>query len=247
MKDILGKELFLMKKFFLTQEADTEENVLKTYNTMKEWHEHYDESLHLYIAMIEEALKVHSKESIQRMLRFFHDKKEISIYQEIPIIAYMVIIITIYDAEINEGTEPTFLDGRHSIAELIELFNRIKFLLWRMEFDMDEKSADLLLSVIEKNKISITAVTYILQSAGIDKKKLIIKAALLFKDRKKLALAFKLLKNASVLHPGEEIILCELAEICFLADNKDAAIQYLSQIKNVSRYALDLKKKWGLT
>lgn len=145
--------------------------------------------------------------------------------------------------EIDEGTEEGILSEFSDMQSLVEHYLKVKFLLWRFEF-LDEKAG--LSDMIDKNSISVPFFKYLIHTSSFDKANTAFKLALLLKKKRKWGKAFAILNYVNELSPDEEIVFCEMADICIQTGQIGSAAECLGRIKNPSGILVEYQKKWGI-
>jgi len=227
---------------------DSEENINDEINELNDWNEKYGIYLKDYTDRINLLLLEHSNIALNELSNLFYDKQFIEHYKSIPSIAYMIVIMTIYMAESSDSNfTKTILDHGHSIDELISHFKEIKFLLWNIEFDVDKTNALIILNDFIKNKyITITELTYIIQSASINRVEVFLNISHFFRSSDNTQDALSLLLNSNSIFFANEPILCEIADIYFQAGCNEVALKFINMIEHESENTKHLKNKWGL-
>lgn len=157
--------------------------------------------------------------------------------------AIMYIILSVYQMEIDEGTEEGILSEFSDMQSLVEHYLKVKFLIWRFEF-LDEKAG--LSDMIDKNSISVPFFKYLIHTSSFDKANTAFKLALLLKKKGKWGKAFAILNYVNELSPDEEIVFCEMADICIQTGQIGSAAECLGRIKNPSGILEEYQKKWGI-
>lgn len=157
--------------------------------------------------------------------------------------AIMWIILSIYQMEIDEGIEEGILSECSEMQSAVEHYLKVKFLMWRFEFLDDETG---LSNMIDKYPISVPFLKYLIHTSSFDKVNTAFKLALLWKKKGRWGKAFAVLNYVNELSPDEEIVFCEMADICIQTGQINSAMECLGRIKNPSGILAEYQKKWGL-
>jgi len=227
---------------------DSEENINNEINELNDWNEKYGIYLSAYTNRINMLLLEHSNIALNELSNLFYDKQFIQQYKSIPSIAYMIVIMTIYKDESGDSDlTQTILDNGNNIDELISHFKEIKFLLWNIEFDVDKSDALVILNeYIANGHITITELTYIIQSTSINRVEIFLNISRFLRFNNNTKGALSLLSNANTIFFVNELILCEIADIYFQCGCNEVALKFLNMIENKSECTSCLKNKWGL-
>jgi hypothetical protein len=157
--------------------------------------------------------------------------------------AIMWIILNIYQMEIDEGIEEGILSKFSDMQSAVEHYLKMKFLMWRFEF-MDEGAG--LSEMIDSHPSSVPFFKYLIHTSSFDKANTAFKLALLLKKKGKWGKAFAILNYVNELTPDEEIVFCEMADICIQTGQTGSAAECLGRIKEPSEILVEYQKKWGI-
>ena len=147
--------------------------------------------------------------------------------------AIMWIIVSIYQMETEEGIEEGIFSGISDMKSAEEHYLKVKFLMWRLEF-FDENAG--LSVVIDRHPISVPFL----------KSNTAYKLALLLKEKRRWGQAFAMLNYVNDLSPDEEIVFCEMADICMETGQYQMAGSCIEKIKKSSEILANYRKKWRI-
>ena len=229
-------------------DLDSEATIKNEINALNDWNEKYGIYLSDYTNRINMLLIDHSDRALNELSNLFYDKDFVQQYNNIPSIAYMIVIMTIYKEEFaDSNVTKTILDHGYNINELIFHFRKIKFLLWNIEFDVDKSNALVILNeYIAAEHITITELTYIIQSTSINRAEIFLIFARYLRSNENTIAALSLLMNANTIFFVNESILCEIADIYFEYGYNEVALKFINMIEHESECTSCLKNKWGL-
>lgn len=214
--------------------------------TLKRYKEH-DSQHEGYINEINTLIRENTNESRTKLKNMFAKNGVLSPYlSEYDDIAYMSIIIRIYIIDEKEKENLTILDHGTTIQELIDYYLKIKFQLWRLEFDYNDNSDAEFLEFINTYKTTVHAVIYTITCSNADKKGVLIKVSHIFAKNNKLIYAYKLLLHGISIYPDCEELLCMMTELCVKSNRMDMAIHYFKIIRYPGSLAREVKEKYGL-
>lgn len=222
----------------------TEEYIKEEELEEKEWYRNNREEEKRYISEIGQRLESGTKEDKDKLLALFQDKGFIETYKFRNELAYMIVIMKIYEREIQLEETRTILDMGKGIGEIRSKLQQLKFILWRLEFAKDIQGRELLIEFIRNNQVSPSMIEYIVLTSVYNKTKMLLKLADIFVDEKMIRYAFGMLEYLNALQPENEEILCMLAEFCGCVGNRQRAREYLDKIKNPGKLAEGIRKKY---
>lgn len=209
---------------------ETEEEIQREYDNLKAWENLYGVHVPEYKQMINEWLSIGGVEEIQKLQSLFHNLDFLHHYIINPDMAYMQVVVSIYEDELNENEEHTILDGRSSMEEVEQFLLQLKFMIWRVEQDFDENAYQEFLDFKRLKNVSVIAIKYVIHTSAMKKAETLYKLGSIFEQVGMVRYAFVLFKYANEIQPGDPYILDKLAKICFLAGKNDIAEHYLSMI-----------------
>ena len=157
--------------------------------------------------------------------------------------AIMWIIVSIYQMETEEGIEEGIFSGISDMKSAEEYYLKVKFLMWRLEF-LDENAG--LSEVIDRHPISVPFLKYLVHTSSFDKANTAYKLAMLLKEKRRWGQAFAMLNYVNDLIPDEEIVFCEMADICMETGQYQMAGSCIEKIKKSSEILANYRKKWRI-
>lgn len=209
------------------------------------WYENNGEQEKEYIELIEQKLAEGTQEARKSLLQLFRDKKFMEIYQSRNDIAYMMVIMKIYEAEVCNQEPRTILDMETSMDELRKKYIELKFILWRLEFEKDKDAKEKLIDYIHTNHATPDMIKQMIFNSVFNKGEVLVKLADIFLEYSMLRYAFSMLDYLNELLPGDEEILCMLAELCGCTGKFAKVKEYLEQIKEPGEMTERIRKKYG--
>lgn len=223
----------------------TEEYAQKMEKEEWGWNQKNKKQQEIYIEQIEERLQEGTEVSRKKLLALFNDKEFIETYKTENDFAYMIVIMQIYENEKGAGEEKTILDLGKGRKEIIEELQKMKFILWRIEFAKDVGAKDVIVEFIKQKQATPEMLRYVIHTSVYDKQRIVLELADLFIEQNMFRYAFRMLEYAEELSPGNEEVLCILAQLCICVGSTKRAGEYLDQIKNPGKLTEGIRKKYG--
>ena len=190
-------------------------------------------------------IKAHTSEAYHSLINMYNDQEMFELFKNEPEYAYMNIIIQIYNAEQTAGRTNTILDVADNISDYVQLLQKAKHILWRIEFTDDNDAIELMLHFIKAYNISPFFILELLKTSALTQE-IYMKLVDIFDTRHMISYEYYILKLLNEIHPGNENILCLLITLTMQIGRPDIANEYLSQIKEPGNMTERIRKKYGL-
>lgn len=185
--------------------------------------------------------KLLEKKDYVKLLELFQTEEVRELAQIENSFATMSIILSIYHMEQSEGITDGILSGIYDMQKAEEKYLREKFLMWRLEFTAD---AEELQEEIKQNRISVPFLKYLIHTSSFDKANTAYKLAMLLKETGHYVNAFGMLRYVDELAPEEEIVFCEMADICMKMRQYQMAETCIQQIKKPTAILMKYQQQW---
>lgn len=198
-----------------------------------------------YLEQIDNLLGESTSQARQKLLSLFSDLYFLETFGSSTSIAYMDVIMKIYEKEIMAGEEHTILDMGVSYQGIIGKLTELKFILWRIIFANQEEGEGMLLELIRRNNATPYMLQHLVLTASVNKKAILLKLADLFLKQNMLRFAFHMLDYMTQLFPEDESSWCMAADFCGSIGNLKQADIYLLKIKNPGEMAERIRRKYG--
>lgn len=225
----------------------TEEFVREKEKQEQEWHRSYKQQEQEVLEKIEQNLALGTQEARAELLTMFRNQEFTEIYKTRNALAYMIVIMQVYEKEIQAGEKETILDMGRSCQELKEKYVELKFILWRIDFVKDESGKEMLLDFIRKNHATPYMIRRVIDTSVFQthQEQMLIKLSDIFIEQNMLRYAFHMLEYLDELSPGNEEILCMLAELMGSAGKQAQAAEYLDRVKKPGGLTERMREKYG--
>lgn len=198
---------------------------------------------HLYAGYRDEINELLRKESYQELEIYFQSEKIHKICQIDGAALIMHIILNIYGMEVQEGVEKGILYEVHDMKSAVDRYLKVKFLMWRLEF-LGEKEE--MLSLMQRDMISVPFIKFLVHTSSFKQVETSFTLSMLLKEAGKWGKAFAMLNYVNELMPNQEIVFCEMADICIRLGQLDSARDCLNNIKNPSEILGRYQDRWRM-
>ena len=132
---------------------------------------------------------------------------------------------------------------RRTKERLIQIITYCKFLLWRIELMFDDEAFVELMKYLDYEKLSVIFLVEMIRIGSIDKISMYIKLSMLYKKQMLDTNAFQLLRYANYQEPGNEQIVCMLADMCIQYGNIESAKKLLETVARPGKMTESLRRK----
>lgn len=179
----------------------------------QQWHEMYDNEERQLLSSINSLLGEQTTSAYEKLLELLRNPHLQNTYSDDEPIAYMLVLLNIYQYEKLYQVSHSVLEKGTSISELIAFFQNIKHLLWKIEFsDMQHSTtqhygnteeAELeLFNYIECNHVSIIALRLFISFICVNPEKMLLYIANQYLDMGMLKNTYLLLEHYNENYPG---------------------------------------------
>lgn len=195
-----------------------------------EWIVAYRNKIPDIIKEIDLKLERKKDEEFKELVSFFQKEAFQKNYSNSNEMSCMMVVAAIYDQEKKDNVDITILHKYDTFLQLFEYIRELKFLLWRTEFFREDENLNTLLSFLQKSNTSVQTILYMLHQTAITPYTTALNIANLYLELQNTSAAFRLLKYANELNPGDEVVLCFMAQICLSVQEVDVARECIEQI-----------------
>lgn len=183
------------------------------------------------------------EENTEELFQIFQEKEFQELARIDNTLAIFNVILSIYQMEIEEKVSGKILEGIHSLQEAEEYYLKLKFLMWRLEFQ-NEKNG--LRAFLKEHQVSVPFLKYLVHTSSFEKANTAFKLAGILKEEGRFGEAFVMLNYLDELCPGEELTYCEMADICMENHKYKEASECLRKIQSPSGILEAYIQKWGI-
>ncbi len=214
-----------------------EEEFNQQFNTIDKYYPEFRKN-------ITRLLELNTTEARLTIASIYLDDANLNIYKNMPEYAYMYEVSKVYINEYNSQYQHTIFDIADSIEGFMNFIEQTKYILWRVEFVQDTESKKNLLDFINTYKLSPYFIIEIMRTATFNADLFTVLIDI-FSENNMLSFVFHLLDTMNQLSPGDENILCLLADLTGSIGLLDKSKSYLDQIKNPGEISERIRAKYG--
>ena len=184
------------------------------------------------------------KDSISKIFDRIKEPGYVMKYRRSTALTALIVYLSIYEQEIAKGIEHHIFSKGYNLEELEEIFNELKFALWRVEFIGDIKSQEDILKLIQKCNVSDEYIMVLIKTSAINQAEANYLLGYLLRSIGREMTSIKLYHNALEIMPDDEYILCELADIFWKYGKVDIAMNYMKRITHPTTCTEKYLSKW---
>lgn len=149
---------------------DSEEYVHTLIHEQDKWFATYGKQLPQIKDAINRYLDTNTPESLELLFEYIKEHSISIHYKSIPEIACIIIMCTIYQSEREQSIQNHIFTNITSIDVAVHRFQALKFLLIDIEWDFGrEQAVQNIVQQVSNSQLSVTALTYMIQSTSINK------------------------------------------------------------------------------
>ncbi len=220
-----------------------EEEVLEDAKRMLIWEKLHLDNWKQAINKVNMYLSEKTEEAYEKIVGLVKSEEVLKNYLMTSEFAYMVVVISIYEEEKSAGIKKTIFTSSESVEELINYIAKIKFWIWRLEFEERKEDLEDFNVFIEKEDVSPIAVHFMLRIAAFDKVKASFLVALSYRKKRKDVEALRMLLYANTLE-NDELIICEIADIYVGIGKIEEAMNIVKMIEKPTEHIEKYMDKW---
>lgn len=213
-----------------TEFKKTETFAIEEEQRENEWQEQYGAKIEEVVHKINTLLQTGTEQSRMELHDWLLNKIFLEHYEQIDIISVMSIVMQIYEKELEGNYAPTILDDRNTVEILMDYLQQMKFILYRVDFSIDQVSDQELVVFIKNNKTSIVTLAAMVTTAVMRPINLMLK---LEKNFEKNMMYRELFWSRNFINEqwnGNHRILIELAEMYDKTGHAEYALECMKQI-----------------
>ncbi|MBU5474794.1 hypothetical protein [Roseburia sp. MSJ-14] len=194
------------------------------------WQQEYGKKLPEVMAQIDQLLKEGTEEAKWKLHAMFLDKDFFDKYKQTDEMANMYVIMQIFERERNSGITPGILDSGRDAEQLRNYIQSIKFLLYRLDFEIDEQAGEKLIAYFQEQNTSTIVIETMLTTVVMRPFIVVRKLEQLFEQHHMLKELFMIYNFINDKYPGNKRILKKQAELYARTGHQELAQQCMEQI-----------------
>lgn len=115
----------------------TEQDALRQEEKEEKWQKEYGEKLPYVVEQMNLLLANGSRDALMVLKSMFLPGELFDNYKHKDVFAGMYIVMCIWEKENERGTEPTILQRKRTVDELIDYLFQLKMILYRLDFEVE--------------------------------------------------------------------------------------------------------------
>lgn len=210
----------------------TEKFAMEEAEREAEWQKIYATKIQDVIEKMDNLLKIGTTESRLELHDMFLHKDFFGHYKQTDTIATMYVVMQIYEREIRGGYNSTILDldDGTNVADLIAYLQKIKFILYRIDFNVDEVSEKEFVEFIKKYQTSVITLETMFTTAVMRPMQLALKLETIFEKNAMYKELFWVRSFINERWSGNHRIILKLAELYHKTGHIEYVTECISQI-----------------
>lgn len=163
-----------------TEFKKTETFAIEEEQRENEWQEQYGTKIGEVVSKMNTLLQIGTEQSRMELHNWFLDETFFEHYKQTDIVSTMYVVMQIYEKELAENYTPTILDDRNKVEMLMDYLQQMKFILYRVDFSIDQASDQELITFIKNNKTSIVTLETMMTTVAMRPMILMLKLEKIF-------------------------------------------------------------------
>ena len=186
----------------------TEQFAVEEAEREMEWQLQYGSKMDEVIQLMDHLLQTGTE-----LHDMFLDKSFFEHYKQTDNVAVMYVVMEIYERECKEQYTHTILEHGTTVRQLMDYLQRLKFILYRIDFSIDEESEKKLIQFIRKHQTSVITLETMMTTVVMRPMKLSLKLEELFEKNGMYRELFWIRNFINERWSGNHRILLRLAEL----------------------------------
>ena len=133
----------------------TEKFALEEAQREEKWQKQYGTKLNDVVQIMNQLLQSVTEQSRMELHNMFLDKSFFEHYKQTDAVATMYVVMQIYEREWKDHYPSTILDCGNTVEELMDYLQQMKFMLYRIDFSIDQLSEQEFVTFLKKNQTSV--------------------------------------------------------------------------------------------
>lgn len=196
----------------------------------RKWQKQYGEKLSEVVEKMDRLLKEGTIESRRKLHDLFLDKSFFEHYKQTDIVAGMYVVMQIYEREMESGIAHSILEQGNTVEELLKYLEELKFILYRVDFDVDKESEQELIMFLKQHNTSVVTVEIMMTTVVMRPLQMALKLESLFEWNLMYTEQFMMQNFINQRWPGNYRILQKQAELYLKTGHGEYAGECLMKI-----------------
>lgn len=213
-----------------TEFKKTETFAIEEEQRENEWQEQYGTKIGEVVSKMNTLLQIGTEQSRMELHNWFLDETFFEHYKQTDIVSTMYVVMQIYEKELAENYTPTILDDRNKVEMLMDYLQQMKFILYRVDFSIDQASDQELITFIKNNKTSIVTLETMMTTVAMRPMILMLKLEKIFEKNMMYRELFWSRNFLNERWSGNHRILAKLTELYDKTGHTEYALECMKQI-----------------
>lgn len=163
-----------------TEFKKTEKFAVEEEQRENEWQEQYGSKINDVVREMNQLLQAATEQSRMELHDMFLDKSFFEHYKQTDAVATMYVVMQIYEREWKDHYPSTILDCGNTVEELMDYLQQMKFMLYRIDFSIDQLSEQEFITFFKKNQTSVITLETMMTTVAMRPMKLALKLEEIF-------------------------------------------------------------------
>lgn len=163
-----------------TEFKKTEKFAVEEEQRENEWQEQYGSKINDVVREMNQLLQAATEQSRMELHDMFLDKSFFEHYKQTDAVATMYVVMQIYEREWKDHYPSTILDCGNTVEELMDYLQQMKFMLYRIDFSIDQLSEQEFITFLKKNQTSVITLETMMTTAAMRPMNLALKLEEIF-------------------------------------------------------------------
>lgn len=150
-----------------TEFKKTEKFAVEEEQRENEWQEQYGSKINDVVREMNQLLQAATEQSRMELHDMFLDKSFFEHYKQTDAVATMYVVMQIYEREWKDHYPSTILDCGNTVEELMDYLQQMKFMLYRIDFSIDQLSEQEFITFLKKNQTSVITLETMMTTAAM--------------------------------------------------------------------------------
>lgn len=212
----------------------TEQFAIEEEKRENQWQKEYGEKLPEVIKKMNRLLQEGTEESRGKLHDMFLDKSFFEHYKQTDDAAIMYVVMQIYEREQKSGITSGILEQGKDVEQLQKYMQNLKFMLYRVDFEIDAEVGEELLMFIKQHNVSTIVLETMMTTVAMRPLLLALKLEQLFEQNLMYKELFFIYNFINQRYPGNYRVLRKQAELYLRTGYKEEARECLGQIPDYS-------------
>ena len=194
------------------------------------WQEQYGARMEEVVHKMNTLLQIGTEQSRMELHNWFLDKTFFEHYKQTDIVSTMYVVMQIYEREWKERYPSTILNCGHTVEELMNYLQQMKFMLYRIDFSVDQISEEEFIAFLKNNNTSVITLETMMTTAAMRPMNLALKLETIFEHRGMYKELFWVRNFIHERWIGNHRILIRLADLYDKTGHMEYATECVKQI-----------------